>query len=891
VSRPRLLARLDQAADLPLTLLCAGPGTGKTALLSDWAKQAKAQVAWFSPAAADADTGQFWQLLSSALPDRNGSAIARLAGAAPVSGQELLHMLSSRVPEGHAPLVVIIDDAHVMSHPGVLDSLDSMIRSPQPRVRLVLAARSDPQLPLHKYRLAGQLVELRAGDLALSQAETRAVFALHGVSLADADLSALATRTEGWAAGVRLSAMRMEGTGHPPGLASQLAMDSGSIGEYFMDEVLRPLSGECRRLLVETSFLPEVTGSLAYAVTGIPGSGEMLADLARRNSFVVPLDSMQSRYRYHRLFGLVLSYLLQRREGQAVRCLQQRAADWFEANGDLGGAVYWAVQAGNGSHAAVLLARNGLAHAFVRRLDLSGIGLDSLLPLTSPRDVARSGTVPRSAGTAPETGWTVPQSAGSVPESRHRTAANSMETAVAGVVVAAINASQEGAAFELRRLRAVRHALNVADHGLAATLDLSELILGQKALDAGAIDAAALRLLGGEAGGMSPALVPGLPAAVLLARASAHFWHGRHDDVATLLDMALDKARRDRLASLELEVLAMMSLTDSIRSRMGCADQASRQARALQQTAGLATPPALELATAICAYVGGDFAGHARALQQVALPGTVSADPGLAATLMLGQAEALLARGEAAEAHALLLQQASRPIPPVLAVRRDVMIADLDTCLGRPRSALGLLDCYQGTKFAVLTANARARAHLALGDLRQARDCVRSVLTTPSAQVRRLDFVVALLCDASIAIASGERGRAVEVLSQAIEAAQGEIVLPFLRAADTFAGLLTRHPDVASRWPAPLSPAPVTPAGLAPAVPAPRPPRDLADPLTQRELTILRLLSTNLSTAEIAAKLCLSANTVKTHLAAIYRKLSASRRREAVVRARELELI
>jgi LuxR family maltose regulon positive regulatory protein len=216
------------------------------------------------------------------------------------------------------------------------------------------------------------------------------------------------------------------------------------------------------------------------------------------------------------------------------------------------------------------------------------------------------------------------------------------------------------------------------------------------------------------------------------------------------------------------------------------------------------------------------------------------------------------------------------------------MIADLDTSLGRPRSALGLLDSYQGTKFAVLTAIARARAHLALGDQRQARDCVRSVLTTPSAQVRRLDFVAALLCDASIAMASGERGRAVEVLSQAIEAARGEIVLPFLQAGDAFAGLLIRHPDVAGRWPAPLSPAPAAPAS---AVPAPRPPRDLADPLTQRELTILRLLSTNLSTAEIAAELCLSANTVKTHLAAIYRKLSASRRREAVVRARELELI
>jgi LuxR family maltose regulon positive regulatory protein len=194
----------------------------------------------------------------------------------------------------------------------------------------------------------------------------------------------------------------------------------------------------------------------------------------------------------------------------------------------------------------------------------------------------------------------------------------------------------------------------------------------------------------------------------------------------------------------------------------------------------------------------------------------------------------------------------------------------------------------------VLTAIARARAYLALGDQRQARDCVRFALTTPSSQVCRLDFVAALLCDASIASASGERGRAVEVLSQAIEMAQDEIVLPFLRAGDAFAGLLARHPDMAARWPAPLSaaPAPAVPASAVPAWAMPGSGhRDLADPLTQRELTILRLLSTNLSTVEIAGELCLSANTVKTHLAAIYRKLSASRRREAVVRARELELI
>jgi LuxR family maltose regulon positive regulatory protein len=866
VPRQRLLAQLDRAAGLPLTLLCAGPGTGKTALLADWARHAKAQVAWLSPAAADAETERFGWLLQSTLPDRGDAVLALLPEATPDPGQGLVRMLFDQAPGRRTPLVVIVDDAHVLSDPGILDSLDSLIRNPHPWVRLILAARSDPALPLHKYRLAGQMLELRAADLAMTPAETREVLRGHGVTLTEADLAVLVTRTEGWAAGVRLSAMRMEGTEDPGSLAAQLAMDPGSIGEYLMDEVLRRLSPQHRRLLIETSFLAEVTGPLADAITGVSGCGDMLADLARRNCFVIPLDPLQTRYRYHHVFREVLRYLLQRHEGRSARSLKQRAADWFRANDDLDNAIYWAVQAGNGPQAAALLARDGLAHAFVHRRDLSSLGLHTLLPLVPP-----GGAVSAEAGPGRE---------GTV-------TAESAEMAVANVVIAAICAGPDAAADNLERLRAGRPVLGRADPGLTATIDLAELILAQKACDADAVDAAARHLLSGDGNGARRIPVPGLRSAVLLAQACAHMWHGRNDDVGALLDVALAGARRDGLPCLELEVLATMALSHSLWSRVGRAEQVTRRARDLRRRAGLAgTPPALQLATAVRAFTAGDFSGQELALLEVALPDVAGADPGLAVAHTLVQAGMLLARGEEAAARATLLQQANRRIPPVLAVRRDVMLADLDNSLGRPRSALALLEGYQGTKFAVLTATARARAYLALGDQRRAQECVRGVLITPSAQVGRLDLVAALLCDARIAQADGERGRALELLTRAIEMARSDIVLPFLQAGDAFADLLARHPDVAGRWPAMPPDAP-----RAAEVPAPGPLRELADPLTQRELTILRLLSTSMSTAEIADELCLSANTVKTHLAAIYRKLPASGRREAVLRARELELI
>jgi LuxR family maltose regulon positive regulatory protein len=266
------------------------------------------------------------------------------------------------------------------------------------------------------------------------------------------------------------------------------------------------------------------------------------------------------------------------------------------------------------------------------------------------------------------------------------------------------------------------------------------------------------------------------------------------------------------------------------------------------------------------------------------LPDVVGSDPGLAVALMLGQANVRLALGQVNEAR-IMLRQAGRHIPPLLAVLRDIMLADLDTSMGRPRTALRLLRNYRGGEFAIPTAVPRARAYLALNDLRGAQDCVHTVLATPGTQAGRFVLVEAFLCDAQIAQRSGEPDRALEILIRALDVARGEVVLPFLRMNDVFAALLARHPAIAAQWPVPR---PRTPADD---VAAPAISRQLPYPLTQRELAILRFLATSMSTSEIADELCLSVNTVKTHVAAIYRKLPATRRREAVLRARQLELI
>jgi LuxR family maltose regulon positive regulatory protein len=852
VSRPRLLAALDEAAGLPLTLLSAGPGAGKTVLLTDWVRGGGGRVAWLSPSVADAEPRRFWRLLMAALRECEGTDRGLPVPVPRGAAIDLVQALFGAVPESAAPLIVIIDDAHVLTDPEVLEGLDSLVRGGQPGLRLVLAARSDPLLPLHRYRLAGLMAELRAADLAMTAGEIREVLAVHGVSLGERDFGVLAARTEGWAAGVRLSAMRMEGAEYPADFVSELALDPGSIGEYLVDEVLRAQPEAQRRLLVETSFLDEVSGPLADAVTGMAGCGEMLADLARENSFVIPLDAAQTRYRYHQLFGEILRYLLQRRLRAAVSRLQERAAGWYEGCGDLGSAVLWAVRAGDRPRVARLLARGGFAHAFVHRQDLSGLGLRELVPLR------------------------LPEGAG---------AAEAAVFAVAGAAIEAVFADAGSAVLELGRLPAVKSDEALADGDLLVTADLVELVLGQKAGDLRAVDAAANRLLG-RSGEAPVPLMAGLRAAVLLAQASARLWHGRHEDVSSLLEEALAEAGRDGVAGLELEALAMMAFVGSYWSRTNHADDAAQRARALMKSKSLSMPAALELAAALRLLIAGDLAGSTRALRRILLPDVVGSDPGLAAALVLGQASVLLAGGQLNEARITLHGIGSR-IPPMLAVQRDILLADLDTALGRPHAALRLLRGYRGDDFAALIAMPRARAHLALKDLRAAQDCVRGVLATPSPQAGRYTLVDALLCDARIAQLSEDPGRALEILIRALEVSREEIILPFLPLKDAFAGLLARHPAVACRWPLHRPDDQAEPA----AEPAPVISADLPDPLTQRELTILRFLGTSMSTTEIAGELCLSVNTVKTHLAAIYRKLPASRRRDAVLRARELELI
>ncbi|GID25534.1 LuxR C-terminal-related transcriptional regulator [Paractinoplanes brasiliensis] len=845
LSRPRLLDRLDQAAPAALTVLSAGAGTGKTVLLSEWARRRDESVAWLALTPSDNNPRRFWQLFLEA-----GRAAGQSYPASawfPDGTVELVDSVLRSFTEPPARPVIVLDDAHMLTHPEIVAGLDRIILRWPHHIQLILAARNDPLLPLHRYRLAGLVKELRAADLAMTTTEVRDLLERHGVRLPDEEVRTLEARTEGWPAGVRLAAMRMVDDEQPKGFVALLAMDEGSIGEYLTEEVLTALPEQTQSLLIRTSFLDDVTGPLADAVTGVPDCRSVLTALARTNSFVIPVDPERITFRYHPLFREMLRQLARSQSPGAQQEQYARASAWYREQGDVPRALHWSVRAGDGAAIRSVLAHGGLAYAFVGHQDLG------------PTEVHPG---PPPDGASPD------------------------ELAEFEVTRRAIEALTVDAASAEGRYAVPGRLPIDHDPELTVTALVAEMMLGEKLADFGAVDVAATRLLADEDLRTSVEAVPGLRSSALLAQARARLGAGRVTEVDQLLRRAMAALPPDETPVVRLAALSLIAYV-SVSARPRHADEAIDQAEVL--LAGdreLARPVILDLAVARRAHVRGNLTEMDRALRRARAAGPVHAGIGQAAAMAYAQATLLAARGELAQAQALLRDDpaVNRTAVGLFGVVRDRELAEIDTALGRPRSALQRLHPHRDTAEGLVAQVAAARAYLALGELDRAAASVRTVITTPSPYVDRLLMVDAALCDAEIAHRRGEEGRTAELLDRALQLADGEFVLPFVRATPDLKPVLNRHGTLRARWPAPIT-----------GVPHPDPAfpeaETLPDALTYREQAVLRLMATSMSTAEIAEELCLSVNTVKTHLAAIYRKLAVGRRREAVFRARQLELL
>src|SRR5690348_7691803 len=293
VSRPGLFERLGASARV--TVVSAPPGSGKTVLLRSWIGEAGLgeSAAWVSVGPGERDPQQFWLSVLGALRRTSaGSGLVQAVTAAPdLDGWAIVERLLKDLAPLAEPVWLVVDDVHELGSDEARRQLELLVMRGPPELRMVLAARHDVRLGLHRLRLEGELTELRAADLRFTVAEAGELMAAAGVELPGPALGTLYERTEGWAAGLRLAALSLAGHEDPERFAAEFSGSERTVAEYLLAEVLERQGEEVRRLLLRTSVLERVSGELADALTGGSGGERILQDLEEANAFVVALDA------------------------------------------------------------------------------------------------------------------------------------------------------------------------------------------------------------------------------------------------------------------------------------------------------------------------------------------------------------------------------------------------------------------------------------------------------------------------------------------------------------------------------------------------------------------------------------------------------------------------
>lgn len=352
-----------------LILVAAPAGYGKTTLISKWLRETLVPSAWLSLDEGDNDPIRFLQYLVTALqkiiPTVGVDLPGMLGGAQPVPFDTLMNLLINEVAEHATPFVLVLDDFHLIHNQRILEMLTFLLEHMPPSMHLALLSRTDPPFPLSRLRARDQIVDIRADQLRFNLDEI-AIFLNEamGLRLSADDIAALEARTEGWIAGLQLAALSMQGSQDNHRFVTAFAGSHRYIMDYLAEEALNAQPDEVRSFLLQTSILDRMCGSLCDAVVEVDGAERsngqlMLEALEHMNLFVVPLDNEQHWYRYHHLFADVLNRQLEKQFPHQLYDLHHRASQWYERNGFVSEAIRHTLAAGDQDFAIQLIEDNG----------------------------------------------------------------------------------------------------------------------------------------------------------------------------------------------------------------------------------------------------------------------------------------------------------------------------------------------------------------------------------------------------------------------------------------------------------------------------------------------------------------------------------------------------
>ncbi len=877
VPRPRLLSLLERGTRGPLTLLSAPAGSGKTTLVANWLRGAEQPAAWLSLDERDNDLARFLRYLVAAIACRHdGFGEELFSEPKALSREDPLDLATDLVNEVASlgtRLVVVLDDVHVLDDPGVHEVLALLVDACPPNLHLVMTTRADPALPLSRMRARGLLTEVRAPELRFTQDETAAFFGdVMGVALTAEQVAQLESRTEGWAVGLQMAALSLQGREDAGAFIEGFAGSHRYVLDYLMDEVLRRLPEDSRTFLMQTSILRQLTGALVDAVTQRSDGVEMLDTLESRNVFTIPLDSRRTAYRYHHLFGTLLRHELEATASpEMLRGLHGRASRALEAQGQCEDAVDHALLAQQYDRASELLIPmvmsstiRGESHALARLLARFPVSYADANPRIALLEA-----------------W-----------------------------LDYYSFKYSSASVRLQRLRACQRA--TTEPGLDAEI---ELLIGMVALEGGDLELGTQALLHVEA---LPADRPYLHAFKSMHRAVLAMMQDRLGDARDELDRTRHAVRKTGDPYAEMWVDWQCAHVDLLRGRL---DLSRRAHDALLESAmnefGGAPPSSALVGFGTGIYLALHQHDLARASELVAMAAGLGKGldrrHGYVSCLLMPRAVFEVQSGRGGDWQGTI-DQAVRHLD---AMDSPMSVSRIEAQRIRlalhPRSGVdpkpyalgwvsvpgirdGTHEVYRPNPMPGVQVDhprfVLARCLAVLGEFDEALEVVEDCLgRSVSAQRRTCEVEGELLRAEIVALQGGSPD-----LQRAVErAAMVGSVGPFVEFERT---VLPGAIEEAERQGARAFAAQLRAALRPETCPSPphriEPPVNLVEPneeLSDRELEVLGLIAVGMSNAEASRKLFIAPSTVKKHLEHIYGKLAVNRRTQAVARARALGLI
>ncbi|MEM8808259.1 MAG: LuxR C-terminal-related transcriptional regulator [Cyanobacteria bacterium P01_G01_bin.38] len=894
ISRPRLIDRIHPQRKL--TLVSAPAGFGKTTLLAEWVAAVPTRpIAWVSLDQSDNDPAFFWTYLITALhkiqPRLGERSLSLLQSPQPPPIESALMMLLNELTAVEADFALLLDDYHVIETQAIHHGIGFLLSHLPPQMHLIIASRADPPFSLARLRSHGELTELRVADLRFTPNEAAAFLNQGmGLKISAADVAALEQRTEGWIAGLQLAALSLQGREDIADFVAAFSGDDRYIVDYLLEEVLQRQPDRVRRFLLRTAILERLSGSLCDAVTDQNDGQEMLETLERSNLFIIPLDNQRQWYRYHHLFADVLQAHAMVERSDRLPMLHARASKWYEQQDMPADAIHHALAAQDFERAAGLIER--------------------IWPTMRRRQ--RETTV---------LGWIT-----SLPDSLIR---NRPVLSVAYALVLlndgqldAVEARLQDAERCLAADSQVPLAVVVTDDAQLRSLPAS--IANARAYRAQALwDVSSTVTYAQQALELLPEdeeYERGTTAALL---GLAYWTSGKPEagyrsfakGLATFKQMGLPQ-----IAIGGTLILAQMSIAQGRLHRAINICEQSLQLAAEQGGPVLPGTPELYLALSEARYEQGDLAAASQLLlsgetlrQQASLSGVKYLWWVVQARLKAAEGDLETALDQLHEAERLY-SQTPIPVPdvrPIAALRAQLWVRQgrlaealdwLRECGLSVDDELSYLHEYEHLTLARVLI-AQYRLDCLDNALDQAIGLLARLLETAEAEERTGSIIEILVIQALAYEAKGDwadvslqgRGSAIAFLERALILAEPEgYVRIFAECGSPMARLLQKAMtrDITPTYTQQLLTALETWGQKSQKPPPHAPtPHPLIEPLSQRELEVLRLLNTELSGPEIARELVVALSTVRTHTKRIYSKLNVTNRRAAVKRAAELDLI